>query len=158
MAKQKQLIKQVIDKLRTDSGAADRLVELTKHRTNRIRIGRDKAPRKDHTPYLGVMVMSSVPINESVTSVQTARVRFTAYARDELTVFDIADRIEILLDDESGTNISYYDFSGSSSGEVSTRSTRFKTRAEPEFDEDTDVWSILVEADVIWASKPCPLP
>lgn len=158
MGKQKQLIKQIAEKLRTDSGGAGRLVELTKHRTNRIRIGRDMAPRKDHTPYLGIAIMSSVPITESATSVQVARVRFISYARDELTVFDIADRIEVLLDDESGTNRSFYDFSGSLAGEVSTRSSRFKTRGEPDLDAKTEVWNVFIEADVIWTSSPCPTP
>ena len=158
MGKQKQLLKQIVEKLRTDSGGADRLVELTKHRTNRIRIGRGFAPRKDHTPYLSVSITASTPINESATFIQTARVRFTVYARTELTAFDIADRIEVLLDDESGTNRSFYDFSGSSAGEVSTRSSRLKERSEPELDGDTEVWNIFVEADVIWASSPCPSP
>ena len=158
MGKQKQLIKQIIEKLRTDSGGADRLVELTKHRTNRIRIGRSVAPRKDHTPYLAVEIMSSSPLIDSVTSVQTAKVRFTSYGRDELTIFSIADRIEVLLDDESGTNKSFYDFSGSSAGEVSTRSSRFKLRGESDFDNDTDVWSMFIEADIVWVSQPCPTP
>ena len=158
MGKQKQFIKQLVEKLRTDSGGAGRLVELTKHRTNRIRIGRDMAPRKDHTPYLGVAVMSSIPVNEAATSVQVARVRFISYAREELTAFDIADRIETLLDDASGTNRSFYDFSGSSAGEVSTRSSRFKTRGEPDLDAKTEVWSIFIEADVIWDASTCPSP
>jgi len=158
MGKQKQLIKQVVEKLRTDTGGADRLVELTKHRANRIRIGRNFAPRKDNTPYLGVSITASTPINENATFIQTARLRFNVYARTELTAFDIADRIEVLLDDESGTNKSYYDFSGSLVGEVSTRSSRLKERSEPELDNDTEVWNIFVEADVIWASSPCPTP
>lgn len=155
MGKQKQLLKQIIEKLRTDSGSSDRLVELTKHRSNRIRIGRDTQARKDNTPYLGVMIFQSIPINNSTTFMQFSRLYFCAYSRDELTAISIADRIETLLDNESGTTRSYYDFSGSSAGEVRTRSTRFKGRLEPEFEDKTEVWTIKVEADVIWDTSPC---
>lgn len=153
MAKQKQLIKQVVDKLRTDSGAADRLIELTKHRSNRIRIGRDMQPRKGNLPYLGVSIMSSIPINVSVTSVQIAAVRFSCYSTTELTAIDIADRIEVLLDDSSGSNRSFFDFSGSVAGEVRNKSTRFSSRDGIAFDDEKDVWSIFVYADIIWDSQ-----
>ena len=153
MGKQKQLIKQIVEKLRTDSGAADRLVELTKHRSNRIRIGRNMQPRKANLPYLGVEIEQSIPLNPSVTSIQVADVRFGCYSADELTAIDIADRIEVLLDDSTGTNRSFFDFSGSVSGDVRNKSTRFVSRDGIDFDEDNDVWSINVYADVIWDSQ-----
>jgi len=157
MAKQKQLIKQICEKLRTDSGSADALVTLTNHRADRVRIGRHLQPRKDHTPYLGVEISSSIPMNNQVTCMQKARVHFHAHARSELTAFDIADRIETLLDNESGAPQAYYDFSGSGFGEVRVADSRLKERNAPEFNGKTEVWTIIIEADLIWSTQPCAL-
>tara|TARA_R100000152_G_C6678678_1_gene113105 strand:- start:167 stop:508 length:342 start_codon:yes stop_codon:yes gene_type:complete len=110
-------------------------------------------PRKGNLPYLGVSIMSSIPINTSVTSIQIAAVRFSCYSTTELTVIDIADRIEVLLDDSTGSNRSFFDFSGSVSGEVRNKSTRFSSRDGIAFDDEKDVWSIFVYADIIWDSQ-----
>ena len=157
MPKQKKLLKQLIDKLRPDSGSSDTLITLTQHRDDRIRIGRYMQPRKDHTPYLGVEINNSIPMNNVVTQLQKARIHYCAHSRNELTAFDIADRIEQLLDNQDGAAHSYYDFSGSSHGDVRVLDHRLRERNAPEFNGKTEVWTIVVEADCIWSTQPCAL-
>jgi hypothetical protein len=153
MAGQGKLIAAIAVKLRTDTGAGS-LVELTKHASGDMRIGRDAPPTKGKTPFLGIRVSDSPPISESTTMVQRARVVFHCYSTKEATALAIADRLEVLLHvDTSRTNANYYDFSSS---DVSCRSTRYKDRNDPTMNKDTDVYRIPVEADVIWSDQPCP--
>lgn len=149
----KLLVKYVAEKLRTDTGAGS-LVELTNHASNNIRIARDRQPTKEKLPYLGVLVFQSLPqVGSDVTHLQRSRVHFKSYSSSELKAVDIADRLETLLQPEKdGATDAYYDFSG---GSISNRQTRWKSTGPPEFDEDVDVWKVLVEADLIWVNVAC---
>jgi hypothetical protein len=74
-----------------------------------------------------------------------------------LTATQLGDRIEHLLHgyDAAGTrgsNVGYYDFS---SGIISNRQTRWKNRDQGIFDDETEVWKVLVEAELIWLDEPC---
>jgi len=157
---QEKLLAAIVTKLRTDTGSGS-LVDLTGHLSsdpNSYRILRDKPPKVAEVPFLGVQITQSVPLSETATYLQVARVYFACYAGDALTSIKIADRIEHLLhgraeDASAGTNRGYYDFSNQY---ISNRQTRFKIRSEPDFDEKTDVWTTVVEADVIWLDVPCP--
>jgi len=160
---QEKLYKAITDKLRTDTGAGS-LVELTGHDASSptgYKIGRASPTTKEKDPYLGVKILQSLPLVEGgdVTHVQRARVAFHCSAKSELTAIRLADRIEKLLhwkveDDAARKPDGFYSFSNT---DISTRSVRFKARTpEPDFDEDSDVWTDSVEADVIWVSQPCP--
>lgn len=160
---QEKLYKAMVDKLRLDTGAGS-LVELTGHDATSAtgyKIGRASPTTKDKDPYLGVKIIQSLPLlaTGDVTHVQRARVNFHCSAKSELTAIRLADRIEKLLhwkveDDAARGPDEYFDFSNA---DISTRSVRFKGRSpEPDFDEDSDVWTDTVEADIIWVSQPCP--
>ena len=156
---QERLNKAITDKLRADSGAADRLVELTGYSATKLRIGRDKPVTKGEAPFLGVSVFNSEPIAEDgPTHVQRARVHFRAYSTSELTAIKLGDRLEVLLhavatQNSGRTNAEWFNFSNA---QVSNKQTRFKNRDQANFDDETDVWSVLVEADVVWLDEPCP--
>lgn len=152
---QEKLLKQVVEKLRTDAT----LVSSTGHdptKSNGYRIARYEPPVKGRLPFLGVEMFISTPLMLSdVPQLQVSRFYFHCYASSELTSIRIADRMEALLNPEeavSTANTEYYDFSGT---DVSNKMTRFKRR-EREFDEDTDSWNDIVEADIIWLNQPCP--
>lgn len=156
MAGQAQLVLGIINKLRSDTGAGS-LVELTNHDSSSpsgYRIMRDRPPTKGKVPFLGIRIQQSVPLMEDGPSqVEQARVYFSCYSTNDLTAIKIADRLEELLHDTlSSTNRGYYDFSTS---DISNRQTRWKNRDVPDFDDDTDVWTVLVEADLIWVGSPC---
>jgi len=147
---QKLLIKQILTTLRSDTT----LCSLTGHSSTNIRIARDSPPVKARTPFLGVSIFDSFPLLVvDVSNLQRARVWFNCYAAVELTVIDIADRVENLFHTNSANNTNYYDFSG---GGVSTRMTLFRSRKRTEYDDKTDVWSTLLQADAIWVNSACP--
>ena len=159
MVGQLDLRKAVIDKLRTDTGAGS-LVELTEHDTtavNGYRIAAQRPPIKARLPYLGVRIEQALPLMASdVPQLQVAQAEFSCHSLKELTTLQIADRIEALVNldsDPSDPNTNYYDFSD---GVISNRSTRFKSRQGSAFDEDTEVWTVLVTADIVWINKPYP--
>lgn len=151
----------IVDKLRTDTGAGS-LVTLTTHDVTdprKFRILRDRPPVKGESPFLGVKIFQSVPLSDDGPShIQVARIHFRSYSGKDLTAMQIADRVEHLLHarDEQvadGTNIGFYDFSSVS---ISNRQTRWKSRDVSDFDNETDTWMTLVEAEVIWVDEPCP--
>ena len=147
------LVKCIIEKLRTDTGVGS-LVALTLHSSGDIRIARDRPPVKGKLPFLGVRVIQSIPlIGSDATHVKRSRVHFRCYSTSEIVANQIADRLDVLLDDKEGIT-SYYDFSGT---DLSCRSGRWKSRDETDFDEETDAWNVLVEADVIWTPQQCPV-
>mgnify|MGYP000682543477 CR=1 FL=1 len=156
---QEKFVAAIATKLRADTGA-DSLVALTKHdasNPNQFRISRDKKVGKGETPFLGVLIFQSVPLmDDGPSHVQKARVYFRCYATEELTTIQIADRMEHLLhgrDEQQSpglTNVGYYDVSDSS---ISNRQTRWKGRSEPDFDDDTDVYMVLIEAEMIWVDE-----
>ena len=162
---QKALLKAIADKLRSDTGAGS-LVELTKHDAsdpNKYRIARQKPVKKADTPFLGISIFQSVPVSDDgVSHQQRARVHFRRFGAKELTAIEIADRMDTLLHakteqaaaptGKTGTNVGYLDFSNTS---ISNQQTRWKNRDEPDFDDDDDVWIVLVEADLIWVDEPC---
>jgi hypothetical protein len=162
MAAQEKLNLAIVTKLRADTGAGS-LVALTNHDPTGsppdFRIGRLQPLVAGKGEYLGVRVAQSKPLmGEDVTSMQLAMVDFYCMARVELTSIKIADRMESLLHDEIGNpstpNTGYYDFSDT---EISTRSTRFVNRLSAELDdEDTDVWTTMIRAEVVWVGNPCP--
>ena len=149
----KNLYKAIIDKLRTDNSGADSLVSLTEYSVSNYSIGRDMPMVKDRTPFLGVKIVLSVPlIEEATTRIQTASVELVAHARSELTALKIADRLEYLVHETQTSDTEFYNFSDAN---VSNRQTMFVSREAPNFDENTDVWSVQVELDVIWINQPC---
>jgi hypothetical protein len=147
----------IVTKLRADTGAGS-LVTLTGHSATKLRIGMDKPVKKGETPYFGVAVFTSVPVSDNGPShVQVARIHFLAYSTKPLTATQLADRIEHLLhardeQDAGRTNTEFYDFS---SGIISNRQTRWKRRDQGIYDDDTEVWKVLVEAELIWLDEPC---
>lgn len=147
------LYKCIVEKLRTDTGVGS-LVALTEHSSGDIRIARDKPPIKAKTPFLGVRVFVSVPLigGGTATEVKRSRIHFQSYSTSELLVEQIADRLDELLDRE-GEATAYYDFSGT---DVSVRSSRWKSRDLADVDEETDVWFVRTEADLIWVPQSCP--
>lgn len=159
MSGQAKLTLAIVDKLRTDTGAGG-LVELTHHDASspaKYRILRDQPPTKGKLPFLGVAIYQSTPLmDDGPSQVETARVYFHCYSTSDLTAITIADRLENLLhakaEQLSLTNVGHYDFSSS---DISNRQTRWKSRDVPDFDDETDVWHVLVEADVIWIAEPC---
>ncbi len=156
---QQNLLNAIATKLRLDTGAGS-LVELTGHSSaspSSYRISRDKPPKKGQVPFLGIAIYQSVPLSDDGPSeIQTARIHFRIYSTKELTGIQIADRIDYLLhartEQTTATNVGHYDFSDSN---ISNRQTRWKNRDEQFFREDTDIWTLLVEADVIWVDEPC---
>lgn len=158
---QANLLNALVTKLRADTGAGS-LVTLTGHVAsdpNKYRIGRDRPQKKGQAPYLGVAIFQSVPLSaDGPSHVQIARIHFRSYSTKELTSIAIADRIEQLLHARTEqaviamTNVGYYDFSD---GAVSTRQTRWKNRDGQDFDDETDTWVTVVEAEVIWVDEPC---
>lgn len=148
---QKELVKQIAETLRLDAT----LVALVEHTSSDIRIARDRPPIKAKLPFLGIRVFESNPlVSGDVTHFQIARIHFKAYGLNETNIIDIADRLDLLLQPErSGASNAYYDFSG---GSISTRSTRWKTRGLRDFDDETDVWNEIVEADIVWVPQACP--
>lgn len=157
---QESLLSAIVTRLRQDTSGASSLVTLTGHSSSKedgLRIGRDKPPVKGRLPYLGVKVFTSTPLISTgdVPSLQVARVHFICYAAEELLAIKLADRLEVLLNsDNSSPNRAYLDFSGAS---VRNAMTRFKSRSEYDFNESTDTYSQLVEADVIWDVNACPV-
>lgn len=145
------LIKSLVNKLSSDSV----LISLTGHdeASNKIRIARDSPPVKGKVPFLGVKVFASAPMLESdVTQLQVSRIHFLCHG-DEIRASQIADRVEHLFHDVSGNaNTGYYDFSGPG---LSIRSSRFKRRRGASYDQNTDVWTELIEADIIWTPESC---
>ena len=164
MSRQLQLNRQIVEKLRTDTGA-DNLVDLTKHGVGGVfRIERDTPEGREKRPFLGVSVFRSIPlIGSDATQVKKSRVFFHCVASNEIICEKIADRMEFLLHDETGeANTGFYDFSGpaipgyvTSAADISNRMTRWKDRNDAEKDQDTDEWEVRVEADVIWVDQPC---
>jgi hypothetical protein len=162
---QENLNQAIVEKLRADTVATIGLVALTGHDQSKaegFRIARQTPPVKSRLPFLGVSIFTSIPLMDSdVSQLQRARVHFRCYGAKELPAIKLADRMEHLLhgraeDVSVGTNRGYYDFSNS---EVSTRSTRFKNRDLPDFDDDVDAWNVLVEADLVWIDEPgCTQP
>ena len=156
MAGKLELVKQVIDTLRTDTGAGS-LVSLTTHTgiaPNGIRIARDSPPVKRRVPFLGVRVETTLPlIGVDATMVKKSRIAFRCYSTNEILAEQIADRVEELLDVRTGLDsaIGYYNFSGS---DISVRMSRWANRVGADFDEETDVWNSVVGADVIWVTQP----
>lgn len=148
---QKELVKQIAETLRLDAT----LVALVSHAATDIRIARDRPPIKAKLPFLGIRVFESNPlVDGDVTHFQTARIHFKAYGTDEIDVIDIADRLDLLLQPErSSASNAYYDFSG---GNISTRSTRWKSRGLRDFDDEIDVWNEIIEADIVWVPQACP--
>jgi len=147
----------IVNKLRADTGAGS-LVTLTTHDitvANGYKIGRWAPIVKKRSPYLGVRVRQSVPLmGMDVTQLQITTIDFYSSAISELTSLQINDRLESLLHaGVSSPNTDYYDFSDAN---VSTRSSRFKSRRQSEFDEDIDVWTDIIRADIIWIGQPCP--
>ena len=157
---QKNLVNAIATKLRADTGVGS-LVTLTGHDVtdaNEYRIGRDMPAKKAMKPYLGIKVFQSVPLSEDGPShVQTARIHFRCYSTKELTSIQIADRIEHLLHGRTeqavdGANLGYLDFSDSN---ISNRQTRWKSRDTQDYDDETEVWTTVVESDVIWVDEAC---
>lgn len=149
----KLLIKQLVEKLRTDTGSGG-LVSLTTHSTSDIRIARDKQLRKDDTPFLGVMLVDTFPsLGADVTFLKRSLIAIKAYSRDEVKSIDISDRVTFLFDDESGGNTGFYDFSDSSG--VSIRMSRYKRTMDSDFDDDTEVWASPVLVEAFWCTQSC---
>jgi len=152
MEHQEKLNKAIADVLRADTGAGS-LVELTGHTPTNIRIARDTPPVKGMKPFLGFRIGPSVPLNNETTFLQESRVEFCCCSTQELTAMRIADRLEELV--HNTTPASYWNFSN---GDISNRSTRFANRGKSMHDEDTDVWTVQVDLDLIWYGQPCPVP
>jgi len=161
---QANLYRAIVNKLRVDTGVGS-LVVLTGHSSSsasQYRIARDKKPTKSETPFLGVSIYQSVPLSDDGPShIQRARVYFYCYSTEELVAIQLADRVEHLLharDEQAdlplgeGTNLGHYNFSDD---RIRNQQTRYKSRDLPDFDDDTDVWQVLVEADLIWNDSPC---
>lgn len=156
------LLGAIVDKLRADTGV-DSLTDLTNHvdsNPREYRIGRTLHKAKAKFPFLAVSVFQSVPlIDDGPSFIQEARIHFRCYSTEELTALKIGDRMEDLLHarsvSPSETNRGYLDFSNA---DISNRQTRWKSRDLPDFDDDNDVYVVLVEADIIWLDEPCPSP
>lgn len=158
-AGQQNLNKAITDKFRADSGDPSYLVELTGHSATNLRIGRNQPVSKGESPFLGISIFTTTPVSaDGPSHVMLSRVHFRAYSAVELTAMKIADRLDDLLharaEQVAGrTNVEFYDFSDSN---ISNRQTRWKNRDVSDFDDDTDVWMVLVEAELIWLDTPCP--
>jgi len=157
------LLGAIVTTLRADTGA-DGLKVLTGYTSDRdFRIGRHLPNNKEKQRYLGVWLFRSVPKIEGgyVGHLQKTRVRFYCSAKTkssgELTANKIADRLDNLLVPEqevaNSPNRSYLDFSDSN---ISCKSTTRKSRVGSRYDEDNDLWTLWVDAEVIWVNKPCP--
>jgi len=154
----------IVTKLRTDTGVGS-LVALTNHNAASVsgyRIVRDSPPKRGETPMLGISIRQSFPLLEDGPSeMQIARVHFHAYTTKDLTAIRIGDRLEHLLharDEQdpgmdSITNVGHYDFS---SVDIRNSQTRWKNTDEPDFNDETDVWEVVVEAQLIWHDTSCP--
>jgi len=151
------LYKAVIDACRADAVAGG-LVELTKDSSDRRHIARRQPIVKERTPFLGIKCGASLPaVGVDVTHLKRTQVEFDCIARKELTAIQIADRVEALLQPESDTgadvNLVYWNFSNT---EIRNLQTRWRARDESEYAEDTEVWTIVVAAEVHWVPQPCP--
>lgn len=121
------------------------------HTAISLRIGGDTPAVAGRTPFLGVLVAQSVPLaGEDATRLQVARVEFRVRTKNPLNVARVADRLEVLLHAETDDpNTGYWDASDTN---ISNRQTRFKIRRGLTHEPDSDVWTVVVEADLIWAS------
>lgn len=137
----------IVSKLRSDTGVGS-LVALTGHSSSDLRIARDQPPVKARMPFLGVKMLVSTPLEDEVSNFQRTNVEFRAYAASEKTCIQIADRVTNLISAKSLTHVTgYYDFSGTS---ISNRMTQFRSRSTTMFDEESDVWTQIVTAELIW--------
>ena len=131
------------------------LVTLTGHTTANLRIGMDGPIVAERTPFLGVKVIASPPLmpGGDVTQLQNARVQFKCSARAQETAVAIADEVEALLHNSAGSaNTGFWDVSD---GTVRVRQARYANRVGPEYDGDQKVWTIVVEAQLVWLDQAC---
>lgn len=154
--------------LASDTGAGS-LVALTGHNATNpdrgIRIGRMKPPLRERSPYVGIALRSSrLPSADDVDVIKQGRFTLTTNVcgdTADLTVLRIGDRIEGLLKGEVGPSAPggvppaswYWDIS---SPEVRVLSLRFFSRSRIFEEDDTDIRSQNILADVIWHCVPCP--
>ena len=142
MASRKNLLSAVLSKLRTDAT----LVTLTGHTASVMRIGRSMPPVAGRSPYLGVTAVSETAVDLSMPFFKRYVVEFQSTGADDTEAMAISDRVEDLLDTSMSTSRAYWDFTTSS---IRVDSARFLSRAEPEFNEDYDLWLDVVRAVVI---------
>jgi hypothetical protein len=157
------LYKAIIDKLRADTGS-DGLKVLTGHVSSRdYRIGRHQPNNTSKERYLGVHLPLSVPLIRRgyAGHVQKTLARFYCSAKTlasgELTASKIADRLDTLLLPEQGSgqsaNRSFLNFSDAS---ITCMATTRLSRVGARFTDGTDLWTLWVDAEVIWRNKSCP--
>jgi len=147
MAGQEHLYLAAITALRADAA----LVTLTGHTATSFRIARASPPVKGRSPFLGVLIPQSLPlVGKDCTRLQQAELDFYCHG-SELQSLRIADRVEVILNPET-TVASYWDFSDTN---VSVRQSRFRSRQGPMHDEASDIWSVLVVADIVWINESC---
>jgi len=156
------LYKAIIEKLLEDT-AAGSLKVLTGNKSDKDRrIGRHQPTNQEKSRYLGVYCFTSKPLVSGgyAGHVQRTRVRFYCNAKGndgELTASKIADRLDTLLvpeqDAAESPNRSYLDFSNE---DITCKATTRLSRVGARFDDEADLWTLWVDADVIWVNTPCP--
>jgi hypothetical protein len=151
--REENLYSAIVTKLQADTGSGS-LVALTGHTGSNIRIARFRPKQLPSLPFLGIWIAdTSRAIEDGPGVIYSSLVFFTSYSKDDLTSIKLSDRIQVMLEsaEKSGTsNRGFLDFSDS---KICNYSTRFLGREPKDYNDERDVWNLLIQASVVWSSK-----
>ena len=121
------ICKELADKLRTETS----LLSLLGSDANKI--FRTPLPGVVVPPCVGFTIMGSTALDKSITVWKKYLIKISGYALTEVAAMKLGDAVQQLFDDRSGTNRSYYDFSGEL---ALVKSTRWQRRLLAQYHED----------------------
>ena len=140
------LYKAIVAKLRTLSSLVSEVGETTTDR--RIIRCMPEMPAKANL--VTVNVRTTVPsMMDGPTKFQYSSVELDCVSESETKVIAMADIIDVAM--HTNTNVGFYDFT-SLSDNIRNCQTRWRSRTNPEYDKDTDKWTIRVVIDLWWFS------
>jgi len=117
----------------------------------------NEAGMKGRTPYLGIQIGSTVSAIEGVARAHLFRSKIMVhvFSTDECTANKIMDRVQYLLTtDEDNCVNGFYDFTNA---HIRNSSTEFTQRFSTEFDRNLDVYTEMLEFEIVWSDVPCSL-
>ena len=152
------LVEAIVNKLQS----IDNLVDLTKHGlsleyTKEFKIGAANPNVKARTPFLGVSIVRTDPLNMSAphTGWLRSRVKLCAFSRDELVSTLILDAVMdqvITQTHDMSANRGYLNFTNN---HITNSGTIFIRRDELEFNDGQDYYESTIHLEVIWLDQPC---
>jgi len=138
----------VVAAMQADTGAGS-LVALTEHTSADWRLFSGKAVGDPKYPCISARGLPTVPaVTDSQTVVKTTPVMFDCIAKTRLLATQIADRLQVLLDQKSAAeNVSYWSITTT---DVRNKWTKFVSREDTDHDDETDTWTVTVTANFEW--------